>query len=164
MTQLSSFAKFRDGTGKPLQKMPDEIRPSTNGFILNARGEVLLQRRSDNGFWGMPGGGVDIGESVEQEVLREVFEETGLRVRMKRLVGIYSDPNLYSIMSYPNGGVVHYVTILFECERQSGRLRISDESTDIAYFPPDALPEDTVLSHRLRIKDALANQVEPFIR
>jgi ADP-ribose pyrophosphatase YjhB (NUDIX family) len=164
MTQRDSFAKFRDGTGKPLQKMPDEIRPSTNGFILNARGEVLLQRRSDNGFWGLPGGRVDIGESVEQGVIREVFEETGLRVRMKRLVGIYSDPNLYSIMSYPNGWVTHYVTLVFECQRQSGRLRISDESTDIGHFPPDALPEDTLLSHSLRIKDALANQAKPFIR
>jgi len=164
MAQQSSFAKFRDGTGKPLQKMPDEIRPSTNGFILNARGEILLQRRSDNGFWGLPGGRVDIGESVEQGVIREVFEETGLRVRMKRLVGIYSDPNLYSIMSYPTGLVVHYVTLVFEGECQSGELRISDESTDIGYFRPEALPEETLLSHRLRIRDALANRAEPFIR
>jgi ADP-ribose pyrophosphatase YjhB (NUDIX family) len=164
MVQPDSFTKFLDSTGKPLQKRPDVIRPSTNGFILNERGEVLLQRRADNGFWGMPGGNFDIGESAEQCVIREVFEETGLWVRMKRLTGIYSDPNHYSILSYPNGLVVQYVTLVFECERQSGELQISEESTAIGYFPPEALPADTLLSHRLRIKDALTNQAEPFIR
>ena len=91
-----------DSTGQPLTKMPDEIRPSTNGAIFNEKGEILLQRRADNGYWGLPGGKVDIGESVEQGAIREVLEETGLHVTIKRLIGVYSDPQHYSIMSYPS--------------------------------------------------------------
>lgn len=101
---------------------------------------------------------------MEQGAIREVLEETGLHVTVKRLIGIYSDPEQYSILSYPWGLVVHYVTILFECEYQSGELTVSEESTDIGYFPPDALPEKTMLSYHLRIKDALAGQELPFIR
>ncbi len=154
-----------DSTGQPLPKMPDEILPSTNGAVFNERGEVLLQKRADNGYWGLPGGKVDIGESVERGAIREVLEETGLHVTVKRLIGVYSDPQHYSIMSYPSAGwIIHYVTLVFECEYQSGQLQISDESTDIGYFSPDSLPEITLLSHRLRIRDALADQAAPFIR
>ena len=164
MTSSDRSPGFVDSTGVPLEKMPNEIRPGTNGIIFNERGEVLLQRRSDNDWWSLPGGGVDIGESIEQCVIREVFEETGLRVTVKRLVGVYSDPVHYSIMSYPDGNAVQYVLASFECEPQSGELRISDESTDIGYFTVDGLPDNTLLSSALRIEDALANRAEPFIR
>ena len=163
MTQ-SSHSEFVDATGKPLTKMPDRIGPAANGVVFDERGHVLLQRRSDNAFWGLPGGWVDVGESVEQGVIREVLEETGLDVTVKRLVGIYSDPKNYTIMTYPGGTVVQFVTVVFECERQSGELRISDESTDIGYFPVDALPEDTLLGHCIRIQDAVAREGAPFIR
>ncbi|MCI0440274.1 MAG: NUDIX domain-containing protein [Chloroflexi bacterium] len=161
MTQPASFI---DSAGKPITRMPDAIRPATNAAIFNERGEVLLQRRADNGFWGLPGGNVDIGESVEQCAIREAKEETGLDVTVTRFVGVYSDPRYYSILSYPNGYVVHYVTLVFECEAQSHDLAISDESTDIGWFPTSALPENTLLSHHIRIQDALARRAEPFIR
>ena len=164
MTQHKPHDGLFDITGQPLQRMPDAIRPGTNGVVFNERREILLQKRSDNGFWALPGGAVDIGESVEQGAIREVFEETGLHVTVKRLIGIYSDPKLCVIASYPGGDVVHYVTMLFECERQSGELAISEESTDIGYFPPDGLPQNILLSHVLRIQDTLENQVLPFIR
>ena len=67
-----------DSTGQALSKMPDEIRLSPNGAIFDEKGEVLLQRRVDNGYWGLPGGKVDIGESLSQGAIREVLEETGL--------------------------------------------------------------------------------------
>ena len=93
-----------DSTGQALSKMPDEIRPSTNGAIFNDKGEVLLQKRADNGHWRLPCGKVDIGESVAQGVIREVLEEAGLDVSIKRLIAIYSDPLHYSIMSYTSAG------------------------------------------------------------
>ncbi len=151
-------------TGEPLDRLPDVIRPGTTAVVLNEAGEVLLEKRADNGFWGLPGGSVDKGESVAEAIVREVREETGLDVDVKRLIGVYSDPRFYSITRYPNGDVVQYVTACFECEARGGELRMSEESTDIGYFPVDALPEQTVLSHRIRLKDALERRVEPFIR
>jgi ADP-ribose pyrophosphatase YjhB (NUDIX family) len=144
--------------------MPDEIRPGTNGVVFNENEEVLLHKRSDNGWWALPGGVVDIGESIEQCVIREVLEETGLEVAVKRLVGIYSDPRHYSIMRYPDDVVVHYVVAVFECARQLGELGISEESTDIGYFPVDSLPENTMLSTQFHIRDTVTNRAEPFIR
>ena len=144
--------------------MPDAILPATNGVVFNDRGDVLLQKRADNGYWGLPGGKVDISETLEHGTAREVMEEAGIEVKVGRLIGVYSAPQSYSVLQYPDGTAVHYVTFLFECDYVSGELTISDESTDIGYFAPDDLPQDTLLSHRIRIKDALEHRVEPFVR
>ena len=69
---------FVDSTGKPLLGGPTSIRPGACAIIFDDSGKVLLERRSDNGFWGLPGGAVEVGESVEQAVKREVMEETGI--------------------------------------------------------------------------------------
>jgi len=164
MAEHSTPVPFLDSTGKPLPRLPQVIRPGTCAAVFNEQGEILLQKRSDNGFWSMPGGAVDPGESVEQGALREVWEETGLRVRMVRLVGVYSDPCHYMITHYPGGDIVHNVSLCFVCERVSGTLQLSDESTDIGYFPVEALPEPMMPSHLIRLKDVLAQQREPFIR
>ena len=155
---------FLDVAGQPLPRGPDAIRPGTNAIIFNGSREVFLEKRADYGVWGLPGGAVEVGESVQESLVREVYEETGLHVVVKRLVGIYSDPSRYSVVVYPDGHVVHCVTIGFECERVSGDLRISSESTDIGYFPTDALPEDTLVGHQMRIQDAVARSDAPFIR
>ncbi|PKB79261.1 MAG: hypothetical protein BZY88_14275 [SAR202 cluster bacterium Io17-Chloro-G9] len=153
-----------DATGRALSRMPDRLTAATNGVIFDGQGRVLLQKRADNGFWGLPGGVIDIGETVEQGAVREVLEETGLHVTIKRLVGIYSDPKAHCVMTYPGDVIVQGVTLAFECQVRSGELNISEESTDIGYFSVDALPEDTLISHHIRVQDALANQIAPFIR
>ena len=158
------YAQWCDSTGAPLTKMPDRLGVATNGFIRDQTGKILLQQRADSGFWGMPGGQVELGESVEQGVVREVYEETGLEVRVERLIGIYSGPESYPFMRYPNGAIVHYVTHVFICDPIAGALRLSAESTNIGYFAADALPAQTLLSHRIRIEDALTGLVSPFIR
>ncbi len=164
MTRTDLPFNFIDATGEPVQKMPDAIRPGASAVIFDGGGEILLERRADNGFWGLPGGGVDVGESVEQAVLREVLEETGLQVRIMRLVGVYSDPRRYCILKYPNGEVVQHVTSLFECARVGGDLRFSHESTDLRYFDRNKLPDNTLVAHRIRIEDALSDRIAPFIR
>ena len=156
--------KYYDATGAPLYREPDSIRVGTNGILFNEKGHVLLQRRADVGFWELPGGNVDPGEKVEQGAVREVLEETGLRVDIIRLVGVYSDPALNCIMQYPDGSLVHYVTLLFECQRLSGDLAVSEESTDIGYFPTGDLPPDTLASQRILIQDTLARSDYPFVK
>ena len=92
MTDKKPWEGLFDALGEPLDKMPDEISPGTNAILFNEQDEVLLQRRSDNGRWAPPGGRMEIGESAEECVIRETIEETGLTTRIKRLVGVYSNP------------------------------------------------------------------------
>ena len=168
-TIVSDIAMFQpkgylDNTGKPVTRTPDAVRAGACAIIFNDLEEVLLERRSDNGFWGLPGGVVEIGESVEQAVIREVMEETGLEVVVTRLVGVYSDPKHHTIQGYPDGRLFHNVTVAFECERRGGELRISEESFDLRYFGVDALPDDILRSNIVRIRDAISRSPTSFIR
>ena len=133
-------------------------------FSVDPPVRVLLQRRDDNGRWGLPGGGVDPGESVEAAVRREVREETGLHVEPVRLIGVYSDPANHQVMTYPDGNLVHYVSCAFECVVTGGTLACGDESLALDWFDPDGLPDDVMAVSRIRIRDALARQTAAFIR
>jgi ADP-ribose pyrophosphatase YjhB (NUDIX family) len=132
-------------------------------IIRNGDGEVLLQRRSDNGLWGLPGGGVEIGESVSTAIVREVKEETGLVVEVERLVGVYSDPS-YQVVRYKGGNVVHYINTLFVCRIVGGALQTCEETLDLQFFDPARLPGDMLRTHRIRVEDAVADRSEGFIR
>lgn len=140
------------------------IRPGVSGVVRRGDGRLLLHLRTDNGLWGLPGGGVEYGESVTTALQREVEEETGVRVEVGRLIGVYSDPSLHQIVTYPDGNVVHYVSLCFECTPGVGPLALSDETAGVAWFPPDALPRDLLPMHRVRIDDALAGTVAPCVR
>lgn len=139
------------------------VRPSVSAVIFDRRGWLLLQQRSDGGQWGLPGGSVEIGESVVEAVAREVREETGLEVRPRRLVGIYSEPHR-QVVRYPNGNVWHYVSICFECVRRRGELQTCDETLALRYFPPRRLPSTLLPHHRIRIRDACARRATAFVR
>ena len=139
------------------------VRPSVCAVIYDRRGRLLLQQRSDGGQWGLPGGGVEIGESLDEAVRREVREETGLVVVVRRLVGVYSDPAL-QVVRYPTGHVWHYVNACFECRVTAGALTTCDETLDLRYFPPHRLPRSLLPNHRVRIRDARARRAAAFIR
>lgn len=139
------------------------VRCSASAVVFDRQGRVLLQRRSDGGQWGLPGGSLEIGESVKAAVVREVREETGLVVVPRRLVGIYSDPALQMIR-YPDGNVWHYVTICFECAVRGGELTLCDETLALDWFSPRRLPATLLPHHRIRIRDARAHRPAPFVR
>lgn len=162
--EASSWYGLYDSLGRPLDKIPDKIYPATNTVLINGANQVLLQRRADNGAWALPGGGVEIAETVEQCAVRETFEETGLHVTVKRLVGVYSDPKDYCILRYPDGYTVHYVVMVFEVEQVGGELQISEESTDLRFFDIDNLPEGIAPSARIRINDTLQGRCEAFYK
>ena len=140
-----------------------QIRPAVAAVIHNGDGRILLQRRSDNGLWGLPGGSVEIGESVRDAIVREVREETGLTVEVVRLIGVYSDPRI-QIVRYPDGNVVHYISTLFECRILAGTLQTCDETLDLEFFDPAKPPHDLVPMHRIRIQDAMTNTPAAFVR
>jgi len=139
------------------------IRPSVSAVIFDRRGRLLLQQRSDGGQWGLPGGSVEIGESVTDAAAREVLEETGLTVRVRRLIGVYSDPAL-QVVRYPDGNVWHYVSVCFECTVKGGELTTCDETLALDYFSLRRLPATLLPNHRIRIRDARARRAVAFIR
>jgi 8-oxo-dGTP pyrophosphatase MutT (NUDIX family) len=139
------------------------IRLGCSAAIFDDQGRVLLTKRSDNGQWCLPGGAVESGESVAEACEREVWEETGLRVRVKRLVGVYSHPDQLTV--YPDGNKVHIVALHFKVEVIRGEPGLSDETTDFGYFTLDEIEKLEMLGrHKERIVDTLAQQNEAFIR
>jgi ADP-ribose pyrophosphatase YjhB (NUDIX family) len=152
--------------GLSLERDPDRalgVRPSVSAVIFDRRGRLLLQQRSDGGQWGLPGGSVETGESVRAAVIREVREETGLRVRVRRLIGVYSEPRL-QVVRYPDGNVWHYVSVCFECAVQGGELTTCDETLALAYVAPTRLPASLLPNHRIRIRDACSRRAAAFVR
>jgi ADP-ribose pyrophosphatase YjhB (NUDIX family) len=132
--------------------------------IFDSTGQkVLLTRRKDNGQWCLPGGRMEAGESAAEACAREVVEETGLRVRVGRLIGVYSNPN--RLIEYADGNRFHVVAMNFEAEPVGGTLGLSDETTDYGYFAQaDIESLDVMEHHRERIEDAFACQQAPFVR
>ena len=130
------------------------LTPGVTALIFDEQNRVLLHRAATDGKWYTIGGAVDPGEDPADAAVREVFEETGLRVRPVRVVGVYTDP----IVEYPNGDRVGYVSTCFLCQIVGGKLQPQDdESLELRYFPPTELPE-LPASHRHRIVQALKNQ------
>ena len=141
-----------------------KIRLGCSAVIFDESGEkTLLTQRADNGQWCLPSGGVDSGESVEETCIREVCEETGLNVRVTRLVGVYSDP--HCLVEYPDGHKAHVVALSFEAEVVGGALGLSDETIDFGYFTLEEMDElEMLLNHKERIVDAIKKSTTPFIK
>lgn len=138
--------------------------PAAAAIIRDEADRVLLIRRGDGRGWSLPGGVMEPGECIADCLVREVWEETGLEVEPVHLLGIYSDP-AYMHVTYPNGDQVHFVSATFECRVVGGVLRADGaESLEVAFFAPDALPDQVVCDHALRIEDALANRKAAFFR
>jgi 8-oxo-dGTP pyrophosphatase MutT (NUDIX family) len=123
----------------------------------------LLTRRADNGKWCLPGGRMDPGESAAEACEREVFEETGLRVKTTRLIGIYTDPN--TVLQFKDARTFQVVGFCFEAQIIGGKLGLSDETTETGWFTAaDIATMDLSDAHPQRIADAIANQQAAFIR
>jgi 8-oxo-dGTP pyrophosphatase MutT (NUDIX family) len=120
------------------------VRVGVGVIVLDSRGWILLEKRSDCGIWGLPGGRIEPGESVKAAAVREVYEETGLTVEITKLLGVYSEPESRIVTFLDNGDVVHLVDVLLEAKILSGALTISSESEELQFFPPDNLPPDLV--------------------
>jgi len=140
-----------------------KIRLGCSAAIFDEQGRVLLTKRQDNGQWCLPSGGVEPGESVAEGCEREVWEETGLKVRVKRFVGVYSHPDQLTV--YSETDMFQIVALHFETEIVDGELGLSDETSDFGYFTMDEIEElDMLGRHKERIIDTLENKKDAFIR
>ena len=147
---------------------PTQIRLSVSAVVWrNGAGldrELLLMQRSDNGQWGIPGGYVELGESVAMAARREVREETGVEIQLGRLVGVYSDPAV-QVIHYPGGERVQSVNLCFEAQAVGeGAASTPEETLATGYFAPRDLPEPFVPIHRVRLRDALVGEGPAQVR
>lgn len=140
------------------------LSPSCSALVFAANRErVLLTRRADNGRWCLPGGAMEAGESAAEACERELREETGLRGRVTRLIGIYTSPHL--VVERMDGNRIQMVGFSFEVAVTGGELELSDETTAFGWFTPDEIAAmDVMEHHHERISDAFAARVAAFVK
>jgi ADP-ribose pyrophosphatase YjhB (NUDIX family) len=153
-----STEKFGDRIGKQ-----GKLGIGTSAAIFDSTHQrILLQQRADNGQWGVPGGYMEPGESLTEACAREVLEETGLRVKVKRLICVFSNPNW--LVEYPDGNKWQFVNLHFEAETLDGNLTLGPETIDLHYFAQEEIAGlDMHLMDRLRIADSFAADTQTII-
>lgn len=131
--------------------MPKPITPlvGCDVFVLNERSEVLLIQRADNGLWALPGGCHDLGETPQECAERECLEESGYKVKVTDLLGVFSS-NRYEYVHYP-WKENKFCHLLFRAKLIGGEVRISDESTKVGWFAESALPKFSD-GHEVRVR------------
>ena len=114
-------------------------------MIENEKGQVLLQKRSDNGKWCVPGGALEVGETYKQAAQREISEEVGIQVEQLRLFGLYSGDD--RVIAYPNQDVVYSLSVIFITDTYQGT--ISDEDSEVLehrFFDREDIPVDDLFA------------------
>jgi ADP-ribose pyrophosphatase YjhB (NUDIX family) len=111
-------------------------------FVEDTSGRILILRRSDTGLWGLAGGMMDLGESVEDALRRELREETALEVGALTVFGLSSAP-MVEDHTYPNGDAIQSVAVLAHARCNAGQVRASDgEATEVRFVAPGSIAAD----------------------
>ena len=136
---------------------PDLWRASpamgADAVVYNENGHILLIRRQGDGTWAIPGGGIDMGATPAEAVLKELWEEAGMRGQVKRLLGVYD------AQRWGSKSAIHHYIFVFEVTCDDLTLKPGIEATDARFFSPDALPRDNMHpSHVDRVPHILALQ------
>ena len=126
--------------------------------ILSQSGKILLQKRADKGTWGLPGGAIELGESAVEALVREFYEETGVKVIVKKLLNVYTK---YSD-SYPNADESQVLTILYLVSSKtsiSTNFFTSDETLELGFFDHRDIQNITIVNqqHLDMIEDFFEN-------
>jgi len=156
---VSARRDYYDDPGAP---EPNSLVPAASAVVTDGEGRVLLQRRRDSGLWALPGGVMEMGDSLPGAAVREVREETGLEVEITGLVGTYTDPR--HVIAYADGEVRRQFNVCFTARITGGRPAISDESTELRFVDPQearALPMHP--TQRLRLRHFLEHRGEPYL-
>lgn len=113
-------------------------------IIMNGKDEVLLQKRADNGYWALPAGSMELGESFEECARRELFEETGLIAGEMSIYATESGKESHYV--YPNGDEVYMAGIIYLCRDWHGEMRVQiEEATEQRFYKLDSLPPEDEL-------------------
>ena len=135
------------------------LMPCAACAVLDPSGRLLLQHRADGSdAWGLPGGAMELGESVAQAAVRETLEETGVSVRPVELLGVYTGPP----HTFANGDVVHSVVTVLVAEPlpagTAGAGADADESLEVGWFALDQLPVRLFEPHDAMLRDLVAGR------
>jgi 8-oxo-dGTP pyrophosphatase MutT (NUDIX family) len=147
----------------PAAPAPNSMVPAVSVVVANDAGEILLIRRSDNGNWALPGGAIDLGESLSQAAIRETREETGIDCEITGLTGVYTDPG-HVILYESNVEVRQEFSIVLTARPIRGDPTPSEESTDVRWVPPAEIPGYAMdRAMRLRVGHYLEKRASPVI-
>jgi len=139
------------------------LLPGAAAIIFNEQRRILIMKRRSGPYWCISGGRMDIGESASDCCIRETKEETGLDVKIIRLIGLYTNPN--SICAYPDGNVHQSYIALFECEVVGGELAECEETGQFHWMGQDEFENYLLMPDNvLCCRDAWADQEAAFIR
>ncbi|OPC81269.1 DNA mismatch repair protein MutT [Embleya scabrispora] len=146
----------------PNAPVPNSLVVAASVVVADERRRVLVQRRADSGNWALPGGTMNLGESLPQCAVRETREETGLVVEIVGLVGMYTDPR--HVIAYADGEVRQQFNVCFVARIIGGELTPSDESTALGFRTPAELRELPMhYTQRLRLRHYLAGEDRPYL-
>jgi 8-oxo-dGTP pyrophosphatase MutT (NUDIX family) len=129
----------------------NSLVPAASAVVTDGQGRIVVHRRTDNGLWALPGGGMELGESAADTVVREVREETGLDVVPDYIIGVYSDPG--HVFAYDDGEVRQEYSVCVAARIISGSLRKSDESIDLRLATAAEIDE-LAMHERIRLRIA----------
>lgn len=146
----------------PQAPAPNSLVVGVSVVVTDEHGRILMQRRTDNNLWALPGGGMDLTESVPQAAIREVKEETGYDIEITGMVGLYTDAR--HIIAYTDGEVRRQFNICLTARILGGNLAISDESTEVRWVPRKELKDlDMHHTQRLRLRHYAEGRQVPYI-
>jgi ADP-ribose pyrophosphatase YjhB (NUDIX family) len=141
----------------------NSIVPSVNVAVANGAGEILLIRRSDNDNWALPGGAVDLGESLSQAAVRETLEESGIECEVTGLSGIYTDPR-HILLYTSNGEARQEFSIVLTARASGGQPTASTETSEVRWVPQAELEGYQMdPSMRLRVQHYIERRAQPYI-
>ncbi|MER5866539.1 NUDIX domain-containing protein [Kitasatospora sp. NPDC002040] len=146
----------------PSAPAPNSMVVAASAVVADDAGRILMQRRADSGLWALPGGGMELDDSLPGTAVREVREETGLDVEITGLVGTYTDPR--HVIAYTDGEVRRQFNVCFTARVVGGRPAVSDESLELRWVAPDET-DGLPMHHtqRLRVQHYREARPTPYL-
>lgn len=141
----------------------NSLVPSVNVVVTNDNGDIVMIKRADNDNWALPGGAIDLGESLTQAAIRETKEETGIDCEITGLAGIYSDPK-HIILYTSNNEARQEFSIVLTARATAGQPTPSNETSEVRWISPSDIDHCHMdRSMRLRIDHYLERADRPSI-